>query len=206
MNTRLVWNFELNLDKPIKFEELASEEQESTRWEARYFWPENEIITFYNLSSSVLAFRQVQIKERSDSYYLLPEKNLNIKKRREELLYKPLLKQKGHCSGFGKKINLMALDCAQALPGCPSLEVKVLLNLLKKSGTAVKVNKTAFIYKFNSTPSIKLELSRLIINNLVYFSASIEGRSYTLVSQISRLLLKKQVSCDYVSFLKQLKL
>ncbi|WP_131782195.1 hypothetical protein [Legionella gresilensis] len=204
MNKRLVWNFEVNLDKPFAVEQLSARAHDLIRWEARYFWPEDKLITLHHLNSNILSFANVQIKERSDSYYLLPQKHLNIKKRREELFYKPLLAQKDRCFGFGKKLSLKSLPPEQTLPGCSSLDIGALLNLLKLHGTIINVDKTALIYKFSCTPTIKLELSRLIINKQVYFSASIEGRSYTLVSKLSQLLLKEQFSCDYVTFLNQL--
>ncbi|MGQ3889229.1 hypothetical protein ACQUW5_09385 [Legionella sp. CNM-1927-20] len=204
MNKRLVWNFEVNLDKPFAVDQLSARAHDLIRWEMRYFWPEDKIITLYSLDSTILNLAHVQIKERYDSYYLLPQKHLNIKKRREELFYKPLLAQKDHCYGFGKKISLKTLPAEQTLPGCSSLDIGALLNLLKLHGTIIDVDKTALIYKFSCTPTIKLELSRLTINKQIYFSASIEGRSYALVSKLSHLLLKEEFSCDYVTFLNQL--
>jgi hypothetical protein len=204
MNKRLVWNFEINVSKRSNIEQLLSQEQELIRWEARYFWPEDTIITLHGLSSSILNLAHFQIKERHDSYYLLPQRHLNIKKRDEKLLYKPLLNQKNHCYGFGKKINLMDISTEQALPSCPLMKAGDLLNLVQSHGEIIEVNKVALIYKFACSPTIKLELSRLIINKETYFSASIEGRSYYLVTQLCHLLMKQQISCDYITFLQQL--
>lgn len=206
MNKRLVWNFEINLDERLSLDGLASQEDDAVRWEARYFWPEKTIISLYGLDDKCLMLTPLyfQNKQRQDVYYLLPEYHLNIKIRREELVYKPLLSKKEGYYGFGKKINVMDLASEQALPGCPSLKISTLHELIKAHGKPIEVFKTALIHKFNTTPPLKLELSRLIINQVTYFSASIEGRSYSLVKQASEHLLKQNNSCDYVTFLHNL--
>ncbi len=62
----------------------------------------------------------------------------------------------------------------------------------------------SFIYKFQTTPAIKLELARIEVRGTTYFSACVEGRSLYLVETISEYLMGKQVSCDYVRFLKSI--
>ncbi len=199
-----MWNFEIKAGKRSAIDQLPAQEQDSIRWEARYFWPEPTTIILHGLNETILSLADFEIKEREDSYYLLPQYHLNIKKRKDKLLYKPLLGQKEPCYGFGKKINLMTISPEQALPGCPALEAGTLLKLLQSQGTIIDVYKTALIYKFTCSPSVKLELSRLIINKTIYFSASIEGYSYDLVAKINSLLLKQPISCDYVTFLQKL--
>lgn len=202
MNKRLVWNFEINLNNNRELDNLISQEKESIRWEARFFWPENSIITLYNLDLELLNLAHFKIKERSDEYYLIPEQSLNIKKRRNEFIYKPLLKEEKGIAGFGEKINIMTTSHEQILPGTPSLKAETMIQFLQHS-QAISVKKTVFIYKFKCSPTIKLELSRLWVNQNIYYSASVEGRSYPLVSQISHALLPKADFCDYVTFLKK---
>ena len=143
-----------------------------------------------------------EIKHREDQYSLLADYDFNIKRRRNQLLYKPLLQKKDFLSSYSKKINLTESPPDLVLAGTNNLRVT---DLLEKNEQIISVSKEALIYKFPSTPTIKLELARLEIGKCVYFSLCVEGRSQTLVRTLARGLLGTKVSCDYVSFLKQIK-
>lgn len=202
MNKRLVWNFEINTDNPLDLQALPHEEKEEIRWEARFFWPEDQIITLYGLEDSFFDLSTYQAKRRQDSYSLLSNLNYNIKRRRLQLLYKPLLKKTDYLQGYGKKINLADYPADEVLPGTDNVYTPTLFAQLKDSQT-IDVIKDTLTYKFPLEPAIKLELARLLINKKIYFSACIEGRSQLFVKTLANHLLKKQISCDYVSFLKQ---
>lgn len=137
------------------------------------------------MDDSLLNLSRYQCKYREDFYYLLPDSHCNIKRRRDQLLYKPLLKQSNQAMGFGTKIKLDALP-------------------KDSSAVEVPVKKEAFIYKFPTNPSVKLELARLEVLNKVYWSLCVEGKSLNLVETIAEHLLEKQVSCEYVTFLKNI--
>lgn len=202
MPTRLVWNFEVCEKNPIDFNRLSSDETDSIRWEARYFWQQNEIIILNGLNAHFLDLNNYKIKSRQDSYYLLADSFYNIKARREEILYKPLLKNNTLSQGFGKKINL--LDSSRSsLLNESLLTQQALLEQIKKNSKKIDVYKVALLYKFNTSPTIKLELARLTIANDCYFSACIEGYSEKIVNQISQRILTNLASCDYVHFLKK---
>lgn len=177
---------------------------EDLKWEIRFFWSEEQIIKLYNIDNSLLDLATYQQKHKEDYYYLLPDCNYNIKRRRDELLYKPILKQSANAIGFGRKINL------EKISDCPDQEpaniryLKKILKQTKTSGKEIPIKKEAFIYKFPTSPVIKLELARLEVNNKVFFSTCIEGRSLYLVETITEHLLDKHVSCDYVTFLKNI--
>jgi len=203
MNKRLVWNFELNNQQPLNLDILSADDSDELRWEARYFWPENSFITLYGLSDELLNFANYQVKHRQDLYYLLPDSLYNIKQRRLELLYKPLIKESIDCQGFGKKINLLEWPATDILPGTESDRASELIHKIKNNSQEIFVDKVAFIYKLKVQPTIKLELARLQIGELVCFSACIEGRSQKFVKLISKHLIGNQISCDYVRFLKQ---
>lgn len=179
-------------------------EPDDMKWEIRFFWPEDQIITLYPLDETLLDISNYQQKHKEDYYYLLPDSNCNIKRRRNELLYKPILKQSGNAVGFGPKINLGELS---SIPNLNSEELGYLQKIMQETqekGKEIAVRKDAFIYKFATSPGIKLELARLEVNNKVYFSTCIEGKSLNFVETISEHLLDKYVSCDYVTFLKSI--
>ena len=90
MIKRLVWNFELCLEKPIDFERLENGEEDVLSWEARYFWPDTAIIPIKGMSENFLDLSQYKIKHREDLYFLSPDGQSNIKKRKGSLWYKPL--------------------------------------------------------------------------------------------------------------------
>lgn len=203
MSQRLVWNFEFSTKKTLPlFDRLY--ESDDLKWEIRFFWPEDQIISLYNIDNSLLDIANYQQKHKEDYYYLLPDCNYNIKRRRNELLYKPILNHSTNAIAFGPKINLETVkDYPNQEPGT-TLKLQNILCQTQEKGAEIYVKKEAFIYKFATTPSIKLELARLEVNNKVYFSACIEGKSLYLVETIAEHLLDKQVSCEYVTFLKNI--
>lgn len=202
MNKRLVWNFEISKNNPLSWSTLQDEKDE-IRWEARYFWPEDTIITLEGLDDDFLALSNYEIKHRQDRYSLFENSNYNIKKRHLEWLYKPLLKEEGTLRGYGKKINLADYPPDKPLTGTKTDYAPALLAQLEKNQQEIDIEKEVLIFKFATKPKIKMELARLDLAKKIYFSLSIEGRSQSLVSTIASRLLGEQVSCDYVNFLKQ---
>ncbi|MDI9819364.1 hypothetical protein [Legionella sp. W10-070] len=198
-----MWNFEINEHNSLTVSALPKDSKDELKWEARFFWPGEQIITLQGLDEKLLDIGNYQVKHRQDVYFLLPDQHYNIKRRRNELIYKPLLREGRQSQGYGKKIKLAEHPDKQPLPGTPSLTREQLLSHLQKKGVEIAVDKCALIYKFPSTPAVKLELARLQIANKIYFSACIEGWSQQLVEQITKHLLASQVSCNYVNFLKQ---
>ncbi|KTD39090.1 hypothetical protein Lnau_0289 [Legionella nautarum] len=202
MKTRLVWNFEIDSDNLLNLQNL-SDLRDEIRWESRYFWPADTLICLQGLDQRFLLLSNYTIKHRQDCYSLLADENFNIKHRRMQLLYKPLLQATNSLCGYGKKIALADYPSDAILPGTKALDAPTLLAKIEKSAKEIQVAKEALVYKLPSEPTIKLELARLVINQKVYFSACVEGRSKTLVSTIAKHLLGEQVSCDYIRFLKQ---
>ena len=202
LNKRLVWNFEFSTKKNLHCANLKKMEQDNLKWEARFFWPEHETICLYTFNDSLLDIANYKRKHKEDYYYLLPDSNDNIKRRRNELLYKPILKQSTNALGFGAKINLEQIQESADQEPAHILSLQNILREAQERGTVVQVIKDSFHYKFPTNPTIKLELARLIVHNQVHFSLCLEGRSLYLVETMSGYLLEKQVSCDYVTFLK----
>lgn len=201
MNTRLVWNFEITKANLLNLDDLK-ESPEELRWEARYFWPGDAIICLKGLDSRFLALSNYEAKHRQDCYSLLADSNFNIKQRRAQLFYKPLLQKTDLLRGYGKKINLGDYSSDLILPGS-TLSAAELIRQLEHNQQQIEVAKEALIYKFPSEPVIKLELARLEISKKIYFSLCVEGRSQILVASIARQLMIREHTCDYVSFLKR---
>ncbi|VEG91842.1 hypothetical protein [Legionella spiritensis] len=203
MSTRLVWNFEIDTGSKIPFPSLPHADKESLRWESRFFWPEDTIITVHGLDETYLNLSHYESKHRSDTYYLLADYDFNLKQRRGEWLYKPLLQESESLQGFGKKINVRLLSPDTPIPAASNISAGQLLTLLEQNSRPVTVEKEALIYRFDSKPTIKMELSRLDTDLGTFFSACVEGRCASLVTQISNHLFPKQTPCGYVPFLKQ---
>ncbi|MCL9685157.1 hypothetical protein [Legionella maioricensis] len=203
MTQRLVWNFEFSTKKSLSLSNRVNE-SDRLKWEIRFFWPEDQIISLHILDNSLLDIAHYQQKHKEDYYYLLPDCLYNIKRRRNEMLYKPALKHATHAIGYGAKINLEAVEDYPVQEPATVLKLQNILRMTQEKGIEVCVKKESFTYKFATTPSVKLELARLEVNNKVYFSLCVEGRSLYLVETISEHLLDKPVSCDYVTFLKSI--
>jgi len=204
MNKRLVWNFEINPDIPFQQSTITNVELNEARWEARFFWPEDNIIILNGLSPDFLNLSGYDIKHKNDIYYLLPKADYNLKIRKNELYYKPILMKKSKAIAFGKKIKLSEQDKDSKLLGCEEKSVSSLLEDIKRHGKTIEINKEAISYKFLTSPATKLELSRLKVENKIYFSASIESYSRELVEITTKQLLGSVNTSDYVKFLKRI--
>lgn len=195
MTRTLIWNFEFFTQETPLLTTLDAHKEDALKWESRLFWPDNQIIKLNNLNNALLDLTSYKNKHKQDEYYLLPEGNFNIKRRRNQLIYKPILDKSAFSIGFGSKINLE--DPTQ-------ITTVSLQTLLKRAHTQAKiipVKKESFVFKFATLPTIKLELAKLEVHNKIYFSACVEGRSRNLVETLSEGLLGLNESCDYVTFL-----
>lgn len=201
MKKRLLWNFEVSAIPPLQVDNKEWEHTPGQQWEGRYFWPESAIILLKGLDDSFLDFSSYKRKHHEDQYFLVPNYDYNIKLRKKRFLYKPLLNQEDNYFAFAKKMALddNHLTIATSNPG-PTVEQ--LKTLLKQSAT-VTIVKSALTYTFNTQPKAKLELSRLIIHNNIFFSLCVESDALALVKQISLHLLEHPPQENYISFLKK---
>lgn len=205
MNQRLVWNFEFTSKKKLLPLATvgANQEHDTLKWESRFFWPDNKAIQLHLIDTSLLDLTNYQHKSKQDYYYLSPNHNYNIKRRRDQLLYKPLIKQISQYYGFGPKIILKELDNTAEQP-ILSPYLQEIAQIIEQESREIPVKKESFVYKLPTTPKIKIEFARLEVFNRIFFSLCVEGKSMHLVETVSKHLLDKQVSCDYVTFLKNI--
>jgi hypothetical protein len=201
MNQHLVWNFEFSSNNKLALDSLFNNKSLNLKWEKRFFWPQDHIIGLCAIDDGLLKLSNYQHKYKEDYYYLLPNYNYNIKRRGEKLLYKPIIHETPSSLGFGKKINL-----GQKLkPLKDSLfDLQKINSLIQEKAIMILVKKEAYIYKFPTTPHIKLELAQLDVNNQLYFTACIEGKSRLLVELLSKHLVGEKSSSEYITFLKQI--
>ena len=209
MNTRLVWNFEITPNCQLHLPEAQVIASADTHWESRFFWSANDIIVLSGLDETFLELSRYKIKHRLDSYYLLPDADYNIKKRRDELVYKPILKRSPSAIEYGKKIKLkkdasiIELTSSTLTNFTSDNDHQSLVRKIAEQSLEVPVEKDALIYKFESHPSTKLEIARLIINHQVFYTLCVEAPTLFLVEEITRQLTKESPSQDYVLFLKK---
>jgi hypothetical protein len=201
---RLIWNFEIDSSEPLQWQSLRPCVPDGLRWEARFFWPEESLVTLKGLDESFLELSRYQIKHREDTYCLLPNDDYNIKIRRGQLLYKPLLERSNHAVAYGKKINLEEQEPHTQLPGANGLTAAALRSLIETTGIHIRVEKEALIYKIATTPTIKLEFAALSVAHQRYFSLSIETRVADWIPEIRKHLLGHAISSDYITFLRSL--
>ncbi len=204
MNKRFVWNFEINSDNSLQIPNTEGFVQSPGRWESRFFWSDDQIITLNCLNNNFLALSHYEIKHRQDTYYLLPNTDYNLKVRCEQLFYKPILMKKTYAVAYGKKINLEEHPLNMQLPCTKEKDAHTLIALIKDQGIKINVEKEALIYKFDTTPATKFELAWLRVANKNYYSASIESRSMLLVESIAKQLIGDRLASDYVSFLREI--
>ena len=203
MNKRLVWNFEINTDNPLITPVSNTLERTEEKWESRYFWPDDQVITLHGLNDSFLALSRYKIKHREDTYYVLPHADYNLKIRHNQLFYKPVLLKKGQAIAYGKKIKLEEQNPNIALPGCAEINTKKLLARINNEGIQMKVEKEALIYTFETTPAAKLELAWLHVSGKGFYSVNIEAHSIQWVDVLTKQILGHLLACDYVTFLKR---
>ncbi len=202
MNKRLLWNFEINDSNPLQMPTPRGLEQEDIRWEARFFWPENTVITLHGLNDKYLDISRYEIKHRDDIYCVLPDANYNLKIRREQLLYKPLLATTPYAQGYGKKIKLDEQTRTSSLPGLNDITPSMLWQHSQNTRHKIHVEKEALIYPFETSPKCTLELAKLHVKNATYFSVNIESRSLMLVTSLAKQIIGLDATCDYITFLK----
>lgn len=203
MKKRLAWNFEINIEAHFNLPMVTEELNKDSHWEFRFFWSESDIVSLSGLDEQFLELSRYKIKHRSDTYSLLPNADYNIKTRRGELVYKPLIERTKYANAYGKKIKLEDDSTTVLDINGEQTPLHSLLKNPTNQGRLVLVNKEALIYKFESHPSAKLELARLSIDEKIYFSVGIESHARSLVEDLTQRIIGNRETTDYVAFLKQ---
>lgn len=202
-NIRLVWNYELGGRSitDIRCEaKNHADIPEGAHSEYRLFYPENAVITL-PLSAEFEHFSHWEYKERQDSYYLVPNQHLNIKSRKDKLLYKPLLKEQGNIYWFAPKQRLDKPNTISTHASIPNdLEARRLW--LKQQSTVVSVQKDAFITELHQG-RLLFEIAKLRFNNRIFYTVGLEAKpSLSLLDLIAQLDHQNASTQHYVAFLK----
>ncbi|MFI4962618.1 MAG: hypothetical protein ACHP6H_02030 [Legionellales bacterium] len=201
MTHPLIWNFECLLKPKLTLNLLETPKKDPLKWEARFFWPDSELICMNIQDESLENLTLYERKHKEDTYYLIPEKNYNVKQRGSRLLYKPITNETPFATGFGNKITLENLEGTHIETHPKPELLKNIFDSAKQLALIIPVRKESYTYKFPITPTIKLELVRVEVHNKIYYSACVEGRSHDLVKTMSDDLFGKRKHCDFVSFL-----
>lgn len=203
MNKRLVWNFELMPAPPLVLPPITKMAVTGVHWESRFFWAESAIIVLSGLEDHFLDVSNYKIKHRVDQYFLMSENTYNLKIRRDELVYKPVIQRRPSAIAYGKKIKLNEQTEPLLGENGEIIDPVRLLRQIQLLGSSIQIEKEALMYTFQSHPKTRFELARLMMNGAVYFSLSIESPELSLVEYLTEHLMKNNVSSDYVSFLQQ---
>lgn len=203
MSKQFIWHFKINTAGPVWLPEGAASDSLDPRWELRFFWPETATITLNGLDEHFLELSHYKIKYREDRYYLLPTEPYNLKSRHHELFYKPILTKQHGAIAFGKKINLQQHNPNGPLPGAPHETAQTLIQRIQTEGQAIAVTKEALVHTFTTIPTVKLELARLRLNNIFYFSICLESQHLDHITLMAEHMLLPHSPTDYVSFLRK---
>ncbi len=204
MNKRLVWNFEINQTHLLQIPSADSLDTNSCHWESRFFWPETEIIPLMGLDDHFLQLSLYKIKPKEDTYFLLPHYDYNLKSRDGQLFYKPLIKKERGFIAYSKKERLVNNSFTHPLWRIEKENDETDVAYIQQHALQIQISKVVFIYTFAVEPKVKMELARLSINNKIYFSVAIESKALPLVESITKQVLGRTNSTDYVSFLKEI--
>lgn len=184
-------------------------------WEWRSFWKENcppipLRMAPFNISS-LSDFENVILE---DTYVSIGENLLNLKIRKERLVYKPVIEEYGKILAFGPKKKFeFPLGWNKLYPLFPRLRYykEVLFSphdlvlCLQESGyqaTLVPLQKNAYRYKI--TENLQLELSHITAYGRHWYSLCVEGLSVTQVRECAHLIIsQKGELMGYAEFLNK---
>lgn len=202
-NTRLVWNFELgtqSITDPSRQITAQLGLPEDARCEYRLFYPQDTVITL-PLPAEFEHFSNWDYKERRDTYYLIPAQHLNIKSRKDKLVYKPLLKEQDNILWFAPKQRLDKSDFVSTLSSIPA-DLEARLHWLEKEATTVVVEKDAFITELYQG-QLLFEVAKLRFDKRTFYTVGLEATPSLSLSELIPLLDHRKASAQhYIAFLK----
>lgn len=205
-NTRLVWNFELGKESLLNNyipPAAGLTIPEGSHAEYRAFYPEDAIISL-PLPNQFEHFSLWDYKERNDTYYILTGRHLNIKARKEKILYKPLIKNQDPIFWYGKKQRLDQANFVSTVQSIPNGSPETRLQWLQQEAIMALVHKDAFITKLFQG-ELLLEIAKLRFEQRIFYTIGLEAKA-SLAPMLQSILPifahPLAVEMDYVSFLK----
>ena len=212
MTHHFIWGFQFNPVNPLLCKNLKQllktidyEGECRKKWESRFFWPDNSVVILNNLPPLLLQLNQYKIKSRQDSYIL--KGNLNIKLRKNKVHYKALIQQQGNCYCYAKKdkIKLQKKNKTKLCQLIPQLsswnEELPFKQFVEQFHTIITLDKEILIHSL--TPTVRLEFSRIQLNNHYYLSFSLESFSRQSLEELVKLIIPMGKAQSYTDFLSK---
>lgn len=177
--SRFIWQFEQTGQEWVP---QGNWQKDPHKWEVRYFWPLDRIIEL-NISEKQLHWDKSVYKTHFDTYLIDRENPLNIKGRKDKLVYKPFISQQNDRIAYDKKVSLSTDELSQH-------------NFL-----AVPVEKMSIQLIIYEKPKCVLELSKIYMLNQEFSSLCIESRCVRLLDNLHDHLKLPGKACSYIEFL-----
>lgn len=211
VDRHFIWNFFLNgasggLENIFLSRMPPSED--GLKWEARFFFSEEEDVTINALDARFLWCSQYRFTTHKDVYLLHPSHEENIKFRKKSLVYKPRAHEEGGLCAYRKKERYTGKEIASFLAqSFPDLSIDpsgLCREALGITYPRVGVYKEALIHSFPSVKGAKIELSRIACLGKIFTSVCIETKSKVLTQTLRAALLPEASTMHYLEFIKAL--
>ncbi len=206
----LIWQFQSDGSQPADAESLSDKIKNIKQWEARFFWREDESIILSHLDEDALYLKNYKHESKIDTY-VLDEHNRNIKLREDKLHFKPLLTKEDSLTCYEKKQKFIPLkdymEIRTLLPKLPKTQphsINEFNEWLLEHYQLINVEKESYLYKIKKDSKTRFELSKLIINDALYYSLVVESRLKEHTLTIKKALNINATAVDYIQFLKSL--
>ncbi len=199
-----IWNFYINIsdfNQSNLFSCETSEKiakEDKAKWEARYFFPIETPIVLNWPHSLPFSFHFAKAKTHEDTYIIHPEHVINLKKRRSDIYYKPLIKKKQGLFYFGKK---EAID--ENNPIKLSQTTQLDSTRIQNEGTLIALTKNVLKFNYDHPMRCQLEFGWFISQEKNYSTFGIESKSFETVRTLSSFILPNEKKTDYINFLKE---
>ena len=199
-----IWNFHIkvsdfkqsNLFSSETSEKIAKENK--SKWEARFFFP-IETPIFLNWPHSLpFSFYFAKAKTHEDTYIIHPEQVINLKKRRTDIYYKPLIEKKQDLFYFGKKEIIDEKN-----PIILSQTTQLDITRIQNESALIALTKNVLKFNYDHPMTCQLEFGSFTFQEKIYSTFGIESKSFEAVSTLSSFILPNEKKTDYINFLKE---
>lgn len=203
MTHHFIWGFQFTETAIGQWPPLLSA-NDSNKWESRYFWNDNQLVSLTGLPLTLLSLTHYKIKSRHDSYIVIND--TNIKLRKQKIHVKPLIEKENDSFCYAKKREIPLHDADEIATIIPEIKQwngqQDIEEFLSEHYSVFIVDKDVLIHQINDTT--RLEFSRIRVNSHFYCSLSIETRSRQDLEKLVKLIIPQQKAQSYTEFLNNL--